>query len=484
MMPQEGVANVTNVLYQNQGDGTFTDVTTRAGIGDPGFGMGCVFGDYDGDGDLDLYVTNYGSNALYRNNGDGTFSDVTRATGVDDTRWSTGAAWSDYDLDGDLDLYVTNYVRFSLEELAGDQESVEQYGMSQIYNLNPYVFDPQDNSLFRNNADGTFTDVTAEAGVAAHGGRSLGVLFADFDLDGDDDLYVADDLSDNFLFANNGDGTFTDVSRSAWVADFRGSMGVASADFDNDLDLDLLITHWTSQENALYRNMLERYREREAPPTDLLHFADDAYLAGVGEQTLDDVAWGTDLFDYDNDGDLDLFVANGHTFQMLDQPTELIPQPDRFWRNEGDGEFLEISDSVGLRTLPDRVGRGVVFGDYDNDGDIDLFVVNSYGPATLWQNDGGNQGHWVQVSLQGRSANRNGIGAAVFVYAGDRVWMDQVQAGSSYLGCNDQRLHFGLGEQTSIDRIEVRWPGGRRQILEDLAVDQHHVIVESASATP
>ncbi len=481
LLPQEGIETVTNILYQNNGDGTFTDVTEVAGVGDRGFGMGCAFADYDNDGDLDLYVTNYGPNVLYRNDGDGTFSDVTDASGVDDARWSTGAAWSDYDLDGDLDLYVANYVRFKLEELTGERGNVEQYGMAQAYNLNPYVFDPQDNTLFRNNGDGTFSDATAEVGVSAHGGRSLGVVFADFDLDGDDDLYVANDLSPNFLFCNNGDGTFTDVSNRAWVADFRGSMGIATADFDNDLDLDLFITHWTAQENALYRNMLDRYRDKATDPTELFHFTDDAYLAGIGEQTLDDVAWGTDLFDYDNDGDLDLFVANGHTFQMLDRSTELIPQPDRFWQNEGDGTFTEISESVGIRVLPDRVGRGVAFGDYDNDGDVDFFVVNSYAPATLWRNEGGDQYHWLQISLLGKRANRNGIGALVFVYAGEQVWMDQVQSGSSYLCSNDLRLHFGLVGQTRVDRVEIRWPGGGTQRIEDVAVDQHITLVEGES---
>ena len=248
-------ASPGNVLYRNNGDGTFTDVTEEAGVGDRGYGMGCVFGDYDNDGDLDLYVTNYEQNVLYRNNGDETFTDVTAEAGVGDARWGTGAAFGDYDNDGDLDLYVPNYIEHDLDKLAQDQKTSMQYGQSVPRILNPHSFEPQDNVLYRNNGDGTFTDVTAELGVESPGGRSLQAIFTDFDLDGDLELYVANDLSPNFLYRNNGDGTFTDISDASWAADFRGSMGLATGDYDGDGDLDLFMSHWIEQENALYSNM-------------------------------------------------------------------------------------------------------------------------------------------------------------------------------------------------------------------------------------
>ena len=269
-----------NVLYRNNGDGTFTDVTEEAGVGDRGYGMGCVFGDYDNDGDLDLYVTNYEQNVLYRNNGDETFSDVTEEAGVGDARWGTGAAFGDYDNDGDLDLYVPNYIEHDLDKLAQDQKTSMQYGQSVPRILNPHSFDPQDNVLYRNNGDGTFTDVTAELGVESPGGRSLQVIFTDFDLDGDLELYVANDLSPNFLYRNNGDGTFTDISDASWAADFRGSMGLATGDYDGDGDLDLFMSHWIEQENALYSNMWKeegamggkssKKRKRCSPSTSLM----------------------------------------------------------------------------------------------------------------------------------------------------------------------------------------------------------------------
>ena len=476
-------ASPGNVLYRNNGDGTFTDVTAAAGVGDRGYGMGCVFGDYDNDGDLDLYVTNYEQNVLYRNNGDGTFADVTAAAGVGDARWGTGAAFGDYDNDGDLDLYVPNYIDHDLDKLAEAQKTSMQYGQSVPRILNPHSFDPQDNVLYRNNGDGTFTDVTAELGVESHGGRSLQAIFTDFDLDGDLELYVANDLSPNFLYRNDGDGTFTDVSDASWAADFRGSMGLATGDYDGDGDLDLFMSHWIEQENALYSNMWKEERamrgeSSKAEGVQPIRLVDDSYGASLGEESLKYVGWGTDLFDYDNDGDLDIFVANGHTFQYLDNYDLLIPQKDQFFRYDGDGIFTDVSAATGVAALPYRVGRGVAFGDYDNDGDVDFFIINNHGPAVLLRNEGGNRNNWLHVKLIGTKGNRDAVGARIRLKAGDRIQLREINAGASYLSFNSLIAEFGLGRATTVDWIEVIWLGGNTERFTGVGVNQRVVLTE------
>ena len=476
-------ASPGNVLYRNNGDGTFTDVTTEAGVGDRGYGMGCVFGDYDNDGDLDLYGTNYRQNVLYRNNGDGTFTDVTEEAGVGDARWGTGAAFGDYDNDGDLDLYVPNYIEHDLDKLAEDQKTSMQYGQSVPRILNPHSFEPQDNVLYRNNGDGTFTDVTVELGVESHGGRSLQAIFTDFDLDGDLELYVANDLSPNFLYRNNGDGTFTDVSDASWAADFRGSMGLATGDYDGDGDLDLFMSHWIEQENALYSNMWKEEgaiegNSSKAEGMQPIHLVDDSYGASLGEESLKYVGWGTDLFDYDNDGDLDIFVANGHTFQYLDNYDLLIPQKDQFFRYDGDGIFTDVSAATGVAALPYRVGRGVAFGDYDSDGDVDIFIVNNHGPAVLLRNEEGNRNNWLQVKLIGTKGNRDAVGARIRLKAGDRIQLREINAGASYLSFNSLTAEFGLGKETTVDRIDVIWLGGHTERFTSVGINQRVVLTE------
>ncbi len=480
-------ASPGNVLYRNNGDGTFTDVTAEAGVGDRGYGMGCVFGDYDNDGDLDLYVTNYGPNVLYRNNGNGTFTDVTEKAGVGETRWGTGAAFGDYDNDGDLDLYVPNYIDHDLDKLAQDQKTSMQYGQSVPRILNPHSFEPQDNVLYRNNGDGTFTDVTAELGVESHGGRSLQAIFTDFDLDGDLELYVANDLSPNFLYRNNGDGTFTDVSDASWAADFRGSMGLATGDYDGDGDLDLFMSHWIEQENALYSNMWNEEgamggESSEVGSIQPIHLVDDSYGASLGEESLKYVGWGTDLFDYDNDGDLDIFVANGHTFQYLDNYDLLIPQKDQFFRYDGDGIFSDVSAATGVAAMPYRVGRGTAFGDYDNDGDVDIFIVNNHGPAVLLGNEGGNRNNWLHVKLIGTKGNRDAVGARIRLKTGNRIQLREVNAGASYLSFNSLTAEFGLAQETTVDWIEVIWPGGDTEHFTGIGVNQRVTLTEGSSS--
>ena len=478
-------ASPGNVLYRNSGDGTFTDVTEEAGVGDRGYGMGCVFGDYDNDGDLDLYVTNYGSNVLYRNNGDGTFSDVTEEAGVGDTRWGTGAAFGDYDNDGDLDLYIPNYIDHDLDKLAEDQKVSMQYGQSVPRILNPHSFDSQDNVLYRNNGDGTFTDVTAELGVESHGGRSLQAIFTDFDLDGDLELYVANDLSPNFLYRNNGDSTFTDVSDASWAADFRGSMGLATGDYDGDGDLDLFMSHWIEQENALYSNLWKEEGTIEAKASKgaevrPIHLVDDSYGASLGEESLKYVGWGTDLFDYDNDGDLDIFVANGHTFQYLDNYDLLIPQKDQFFRYDGDGVFTDVSAATGVAALPYRVGRGVAFGDYDSDGDVDIFIVNNHDRVVLLRNEGGNRNNWLQVKLIGTKGNRDAVGARIRLKTGNLIQLREINAGASYLSFNSFTAEFGLAQETTVDWLEVIWLGGDTERFTGININQRVTLTEGS----
>ena len=480
-------ASPGNVLYRNNGDGTFTDVTEEADVGDRSYGMGCIFGDYDNDGDPDLYVTNYGPNVLYRNNGDGTFTDLTEEAGVGDTRWGTGAAFGDYDNDGDLDLYVPNYIEHDLDKLAEDQKTSMQYGQSVPRILNPHSFEPQDNVLYHNNGDGTFTDVTAELGVESHGGRSLQAIFADFDLDGDLELYVANDLSPNFLYRNNGDGTFTDVSDASWAADFRGSMGLATGDYDGDGDLDLFMSHWIEQENALYSNMWKEEgaiggESSKAEGVQPIHLVDDSYGASLGEESLKYVGWGTDLFDYDNDGDLDIFVANGHTFQYLDNYDLLIPQKDQFFRYDGDGIFTDVSASTGIAAMPYRVGRGVAFGDYDSDGDVDIFIVNNHDRGVLLRNEGGNRNNWLHIKLIGTKGNRDAVGARIRLKTGDRIQLREINAGASYLSFNSLTAEFGLAQETTVDWIEVIWLGGDTEHFTGIGMNQRVVLREGSGA--
>ena len=457
----------TNVLYRNNGDGTFTDITQTAGVGHRGYGMGCVFADYDGDGYIDLYVTNYGPNALFHNNGDGTFQDVTHTAGVACELWSTGAAFADVDGDNDLDLYVCNYVTYDLEKLEHQQKESLQSGKPVPSALNPHVFEPQDNVFYRNNGDGTWTDATAEAGLAAPGGRSMQAIFSDFDADTDLDLYVANDTSVNYTYRNEGNGVFTDVSADSWAADFRGSMGLTAGDYDGDGDVDLFMSHWVDEENALYRNLRKENRNLVD-----IRFVDESYTALIAEPSLKQIGWGTALFDYDNDGDLDIFVTNGSTFQELQQPHVLIPQPDALFRNEGDGTFVDVSEITGITALPTRVGRGATFADYDNDGDVDIFIVNNHAKPMLLRNDGGNRNNYLHIELIGATANRNAIGAKIHVKSQNQTQIQEIYAGDSYMSSNSFIAEFGIGNATQVESLQIIWPNGDTQTLYNVPTNQ------------
>ncbi|MCC7020210.1 MAG: VCBS repeat-containing protein [Ardenticatenales bacterium] len=520
---ERAVSTATGHLYRNQGDGTFADVTARAGLATPDLGLGAAWADIDGDGDLDLSVTRFGTNALYRNDGDGTFRDIGAAGGFAGPEgfW-TGVSWADYDRDGALDAYVCGYVQYVVDP-AGAGRTEAQYGALTPVSLNPSSFEPERNLLYHNNGDGTFAEVAAAAGVDNPTGRSLSATWSDLDDDGWLDLYVANDVSDNALYRNNGDGTFADISHEAWVSDPRGAMGLATGDWDNDLDQDVFVTHWIAQENALYVNLrgnLPAPPAADAAPADVavadstagtadvaapatapaappMRFTDMADQYGVGQIALDFVGWGTAFLDYDRDGRLDLFVANGHTFQDEADPTQLVAMANQlFWNRGPDGEgFFDVGAASGDAWAETHVARGAAVADYDHDGDPDIVVANHGAPPTLLRNDGGREGrdepadrtdpadpaasrnHWLSIRLAGRR-NRFGIGAKVIVTTGDRRQVREVGVGSSYLSQHAPEAQFGLGAAGGSSTVEVRWPGGEVQAWAEVAADQRIELTE------
>ena len=439
-----------SALYHNNGDNTFTDVTDKAGVGDIGFGMGVAVGDYNNDGFEDFYVTCLGPNHLFRNNGNGTFSDVTVKSGVTDPRWSTGAAFVDYDNDGKLDLFVSNYVGFDLNNLPefGVGRTCQFKGVP--VQCGPRGLPGAGDSLYRNNGDGTFADVSKKAGVSdPNGYYGLGVICSDFDEDGLVDIFVANDSTPNFLYRNNGDGTFKETAFISGTAvnesgSEQGSMGVTLGDYDHDGRLDLFITNFDDEYNTLYRN------------DGRSSFTDVSFSSKVAQVSLPYVGWGTKFFDYDNDGWADLFVANGHVYPQRGQ----YRQRSLLHHNNRDGTFSEVASQDGSALMEERVGRGVAFGDLDNDGDVDIVINDLDGSPQLLRNDGGNKNNSLLIETVGVKSNRDGIGARVKVVSGDLSQIDEVRSGASYISHNDLRLHFGLEKRTKVDLVEVRWPSG------------------------
>ncbi len=439
-----------SILYRNDGELSFTDVTEKAGVGDIGWGMGAIVGDYNNDGFDDLYVTCVGPNHLLKNNGNGTFTDVTKMAGVGDPRWSAGAAFLDYDNDGKLDLYVANYVSFDFNNLPefGKDKSCQYKGVA--VQCGPRGLPGDGDSLYHNNGDGTFTDVTKKAGVTdPNGYYGMGVIASDFDEDGLVDIFVANDSTPNFLYQNKGDGTFKEIGFISGTAlnengAAQGSMGVTVADYNHDGRLDLFVTNFDDDYNVLYRN-----DGRDS-------FTDVSYAAKIAAVSLPYVGWGTKFFDYDNDGWVDLFVANSHVYPQIPS----FQQRNFVHKNKRDGTFTEVAEQLGAPFREKRTGRGAAFGDLDNDGDVDIVLNNLGGTGQLLRNDGGNANNAVLIKAIGVKSNRSGVGAMIKVVAGDLTQKDEVRSGDSYISQSDLRLHFGLEKRTKIDLIEIRWPSG------------------------
>ncbi len=473
-VPRESAA--TCKLYHNNGDGTFTDVSKQAGVDISCWGIGAAWGDYDNDRWPDLFVSAYGQNHLFRNNGDGTFTETTGKAGLEgyDSFWA-GATWGDFNRDGNLDLYVCGYVKYTYQT---STESSKQYDVEVPASINPSSFPPERNLLFKNNGNGTFTEMAEKAGVVNESGRSLSATWADLDQDGWPDIYIANDVSDNVLYKNNGNGTFTEISHNALVADYRGAMGIAVGDWDGDADYDMFITHWIAQENALYSSLHTQLTSADNPLQEL-RFMDEADRFGLGQIALDFIGWGTSFFDYDNDGKPDLFVVNGSTFQQKDNPRLLVPMRNLLFWNKGKQEgFFEVSPVSGDAFKQEHVGRGAAFGDYDNDGDVDIFIVNNCGLGQLLRNEGGNKNNWLKIHLGGKKSNTSAFGTELRLVTQSATLIQQVGAQGSYCSQNSPVQHFGLGQTTRIDSLFVTWPSGTKQTFTDFEANQIIKIVE------
>jgi len=457
-----------NALYRNDGGWKFTDVTDRAGVGDKGHGLGVAVGDYDNDGDLDLYLNNYGPNVLYRNNGDGTFTDVTAKAGVGNGRKvGAGANFLDMDGDGDLDLFVSNYVKFSY-----DKHLVHSKRGFALY-PSPRDYKPEPDTLYRNNGDGTFTDVSVESGVGQSAGPGMGTVCADFDNDGDTDIFVGNDVDANFLYVNDGRGKFKEMALLAGVAydldgNPHGSMGAACGDYDNDGWPDLYVTSYQRELATLYRNSGGGF------------FEDVTRLSGGGRGTYADVTWGNAFVDFDNDGDRDLFVARGHLYDNVERfdRTSSYHARNLLLMNDGKGKFVDVSDRCGDGLAVKLSSRGAAFDDLDGDGDIDVVILNSRREPTVLRNDSHTGNRWIQIRLRGTRTNRDGVGARVKVVAADLTQIDEVHSGHGYQSHFGMRLHFGLGKRDRVDRIEVRWIGGGADVLKNVAVNRVLTIKE------
>ena len=472
---------VTHRLYRNvatiAADGrerrSFQDVTEEAGVGKSGWGMGCAAGDYDNDGDVDLYITYWGPNALFRNEGDGRFAEVTQEAGVGDERWGSSAAFGDVDGDGYLDLYVANYLVFDMKAPPGGGMPCSDWKGLDVY-CGPHGMVPQANVLYRNKRDGRFADVSEETGIDQHRQASLGVVFGDYDNDGDQDLYVANDGYPNLLYRNDGNWSLPEVAAFAGAAyseDGRAQagMGVTSGDYDNDGDLDLYVTHFSDDVNTIYQNQGDG------------SFVDFTAGTGLGGLVRPFLSWSTGFFDSDNDGWLDLFVVNGHIYPQVEiHPSGIrYAQRNLLFHNEK-GRFRNVTEEAGPGFAEVKVSRGGALGDYDNDGDLDLLVMNLNDSPNLLHNYGGNRNNWLGVKLVGMESNRDGLGARVRLFSGERVLMREVQRGYGYQSQHDVRVLFGLGAEERVERVEIRWPSGRVQMLEQPELRRYLVVREGS----
>lgn len=481
----EGPPDPVNALFRNDA-GWFVEVAREAGVADPSHGMGCAFADVDNDGDADLYLTNYGANAMYRNEGDGGYRDVTTQAAVGDTAWSAGSTFLDYDNDGDLDLYVANYVHYGLADAEKELEaylSTSQRDWPESIEAYPHPrnFAGAEDHLFRNAGNGRFNVVNRAAGLAdtsRAAGRGLGVVATDYDNDGWSDLYVANDAVPNFLYHNDGDGTFTEIGGVAGVAygedgQQEAGMGVDAADYDNDGDMDLVVTNFENEPVSLYRNQGTGF------------FPHASFATGIGLVSLRPLSFGIAFVDYDNDGYQDLFVANGHVLDNTAEfnQTSSYAQPNQLLRNLGPNaggqyRFEVVSSGVGAPLARARVSRGCAVGDYDNDGDADIVVANIGQAPALLRNEAGHTSHWLTFSTRGGPSNRDGIGARIELWAGDLYQAREVRGSFSYLSQRDARVSFGLGARSWVDSVRVRWPSGVVESLAGLKPDQFVTLLE------
>jgi enediyne biosynthesis protein E4 len=463
-----------SALYHSNGDGTFTDVTEKAGVGAVNlFGMGVAVGDYDNDGFEDLYVVGYGRSILYHNNGNGTFTDVTEKAGVANLgKWGSSAAWFDYDRDGKLDLIVANYVDFTPDRnLICVDEGRPAY-------CHPNKYHGQTPTLFHNDGNGVFTDVSRASKIGLKAGNGLGVVCFDYNGDGWTDVFLANDSMENFLYRNKGNGTFEEVGIDAGVAlgedgKPEAGMGTDAADYDRDGFPDLFVTHLDLEYNRLYRNQGDGT------------FADATFISKLGAGTFRMSGFGTRFIDYDNDGWRDIFIVNGHVLDNVNEfhaGTEYA-EPKTMYRNLG-GTFRDVTKQLGPDLADARVSRAAAFADYDNDGDMDVLVTNNGDRPQLLRNDGGDGNHWLEIRLIGTRSNRDGVGAKVKIVANGVVQTDEAKGGMSYQAAHDPRLHFGLGNATRVAVLNVSWPSGAVTKLTDVPVDRCITIKEDSGEVP
>jgi enediyne biosynthesis protein E4 len=464
-----------NALYHNNGDGTFTDVTEKAGVPGNAYGLGCVWGDYDNDGSPDLYVTQFGKDILYHNNGDGTFTDVTEKAHVNGTDFGTlfhtGATFFDYDRDGRLDLYVGGYAKFG----PGSQRYCN-IGAGMPSSCRPMVYGGTPDVLYHNNGDGTFTNVTKPAGIYQPKGLNLSVGAADYDNDGWPDLFVANDGLEAYLYHNEHNGTFKEIAVPSGMAltgdgSTMAAMCISLGDYDNDGNLDLYISDFELSSDHVWHNDGKGF------------FDDTSNIVGITAPTRHVLSFGGGFFDFDNDGWLDLFIANGHVYEGVEKvfPGTTYKQINSLFRNNGAGKFIEVTHEAGDGFTVPYAGRGAAFADFDNDGNMDIVVGNNADPPLLLHNSGAPGSHFVTFKLIGTKSNRDAMGARLRLQAGGISQIREIAGGGSYLSQSDLRAHFGLGHAAKADSLEIRWPNGLRQVFHDIAGDRFYIIEEGKS---